>query len=350
MADRSFNIVSLRRFSFLDSIFGHNLGDGGAQVLDFIVVPLGITICLILAAAVGFMWTKRNVSFMRVKSMRFVILQTFGGIMWYLGFVVRFGHFPRTGILHSCSFWNFHVSIVCGFMIWAACILFRLLRLHLLFNHGVSSIWGISLTNNPFSIISLLCIPHIVIYGALLPILGAVVRREVTSQCLYHSGFWAWSDNILFFSVWVLLLVLSTFVKGIKDGYGEARNLGQALNLALYTLAMTVVVELLQIDGLALGRAVVTSSVLASVCIFFVRQNGEELARLLMNKATLEYVQQDQAIHDAILREDNGGAESDALESSTFCSEDGEGMRKRGSKLSSVAKTQLFAHTLLNNN
>jgi len=275
------------------------------------------------------------------------MLQTFGGIMWYLGFVVRFGHFPRTGILHSCSFWNFHVSIVCGFMIWAACILFRLLRLHLLFNHGVSSICGVSLTKNPFGVIGLLCIPHVVIYGALLPMFGAVVRREVANQCLYSSDFWAWSDNILFFSVWALLLVLSTCVKHIKDGYGEARNLGRALNLALYTLAMTVFVELLQIDGLALGRAVVTSSVLASVCIFFVRQNGEELFRLLTNKATLDYIQQDQVINDAILREDNNGAESDNLESSMPCLEGGEGLRKRGSTL---AKTQLFAHTLLNNN
>merc|ERR1712003_415112 len=67
--------------------------------------------------------------------------------------------------------------------------------------------------------------------------------------------------------------------------------------------AITVIVEVLQIDGLALGRAIVTSSVLASVCIFFVRQNGEELRRLLFNQATLEYVQQDQAISDAVLRE-----------------------------------------------
>ena len=134
-----------------------------------------------------------------------VNMQTFGGIMWYLGFVVRFGHFSRTGILYSCSFWNFYVSILFGFMLWAACIVFRLLRLHLLFNHGVSSVKGLSLANQPFTIIFVLCIPHIIIYGIFLPMSGAVVRRRNADACLYADGFWAWLDNLLFFSVWALL-------------------------------------------------------------------------------------------------------------------------------------------------
>jgi len=297
-----------------------------------------------LSTAVGFMWTKRNVNFMRMKSMRFVILQTFGGIMWYLGFVVRFGHFPRTGILRSCSFWNFHVSILCGFTIWAACILFRLLRTHLLFNHGKSSIFGLSLTTNPFGVLGLLCLPHAIIYGVILPMAGAVMHKEFSNQCLYRNGLWAWTDNVLFFGVWALLLFLSFVVKDIKDGFGEVRNLRRALNVSLCTLAITVSVEILQIDGLALGRAIVTSSVLASVCVFFVLQNGEELQRLLFRKHTLEYVSQDQAIDDAVLREEHNGTESDNLESSTSC------VDKCHSTLSSLGRSQVFARTLLNNN
>lgn len=341
MAD--YPIESLRRLSFVDGIFGHNLGDGGAQVLDFIVVPLGIMICIVLAAAVGFMWTKRNVNFMRVKSMRFVILQTFGGIMWYLGFVVRFGHFPRTGILHSCSGWNFHASIVCGFAIWAACILFRLLRLHLLFNHGKSSLplFGVSLTTNPFGVLALLCLPHAIVYGFVLPMAGAVVRKDLTNQCLYRNEFWAWTDNLLFFAVWAKLLVLSFVVKDIKDGFGEVRNLRRALNVSLCTLAITVVVEILQIDGLALGRSIVTSSVLASVCIFFFRQNGEELRRLLFQQDTLEYVTQDQVIDDAVLREKSHG---DDVEQSSTCFD------KCVSTVSAASKSEVFARTLLHNN
>ncbi len=96
-----------------------------------------------LAAAVVYMWTKRHLPFMRVKSMRFVILQvcvkpcflvryndmqyktkntigyseqTFGGIMWYLGFVVRFGTFRRTGLIHVHTCAN-HVI----FWIWVFC-------------------------------------------------------------------------------------------------------------------------------------------------------------------------------------------------------------------------------------
>merc|ERR1712032_1731111 len=265
-------------------------------------VPIGIIICMVLASAVGFMWTKRHVNFMRMKSMPFVILQTFGGILWYLGFVVRFGHFPRTGILHSCSFWNFYVSIMCGFTIWTTCILFRLLRLHLLFNHGKSSLFGVSLTSNPFGFIGLLCLPHAIIYGVLLPAAGAVVRKESTNQCLYSNGFWAWTDNVLFFGVWAFLLVMSLVVKDLKDGFGEVRNLRRALHLSL--------------------------------CIFFVRQNGEELQRLLFNKDTLEYVSQDQAIDDAVLREENDGTECDMLESSN---------------LASSSRAQIFARTLLHN-
>lgn len=326
--------ISMRRFSFVDSVFGHNLGDGGSQFLDFIVVPIGLMICMVLASAVGFMWTKRHVNFMRMKSMPFVILQTVGGIMWYLGFVARFGHFPRTGILHSCSFWNFYVSIMCGFTIWTTCILFRLLRLHLLFNHGKSSLFGVSLIRNPFGFIGLLGLPHAIIYGVLLPAVGAVVRKESSNQCLYSNGFWAWTDNVLFFSVWAFLLIMSLVVKDLKDGFGEVRNLRGALHLSLCTLAVTVIVEILQIDGLALGRAIVTSSVLASVCIFFVRQNGEELQRLLFNKDTLEYVSQDQAIDDVVLREENDVTECDILESSN---------------LASSSRAQIFARTLLHN-
>merc|ERR1712003_159583 len=299
---------------------------------------MGIMICIALAVAVGFMWTKRHVNFMRVKSMRLVILQTFGGILWYLGFVVRFGHFPRTGILHSCSFWNFHVSIVFGFTIWATCILFRLLRLHLLFNHGKSSFYGVSLTTNPFGAIGLLCLPHAVIYGCFFPFAGAVVRKESSNQCLYSSTFWAWSDNLLFFSVWAFLLLMSVVVKDIKDGFGEVRSMRRALHMSLGSLALTVFVEILQIDGLALGRSIVTLSVLASVCVFFVRQNGEELKRLLYHQDTLEYVSQDQAIQDAVLRQKN----SDALTSSSNCFD------KCASTLSAVAKSDVFERTLLN--
>ena len=175
---------------------------------------------------------------------------------------------------------------------------------------------------------------------------GAVVRKESTNQCLYRSEFWAWTDNMLFFSGWALLLVLSTFVKDIKDGYGEVRNLRRALNLSLYTLAVTVVVEVFQIDGLALGRAIVTSSVLASVCIFFVRQNGEELRRLLFRTSTLEYVQQDQAISDAMLREKNSSTDRLESEESSVAS----CLEKCGSQLSSTSNSRVFSRTLLNNN
>jgi hypothetical protein len=124
---------------------------------------------------------------------------------------------------------------------------------------------------------------------------------------------------------------MSLVVKDLKDGFGEVRNLRGALHLSLCTLAITVIVEILQIDGLALGRAIVSSSVLASVCIFFVRQNGEELQRLLFNKDTLEYVSQDQAIDDVVLREENDGTECDILD------------------LASSSRAQIFARTLLHN-
>lgn len=358
-------VRSLRLFSFVDKIFGHDLGDGGGKILDYVIVPVGVMTCILLAVAVGFLWTKKHVSFMRIKSMRFVILQTFGGIMWYLGFVVRFGHFPRIGIFYSCSFWNFYASIVFGFMIWAACIVFRLLRLHLLFNHGINSIKGLSLANQPFTIILLLCIPHLIVYGVFLPLSGAVVRRQVsdgttivTAQCLYSSPFWAWTDNILFFSVWALLYVLGRAVANVNDGYREAVNLHRALTLSLYTLACTVVVELLQIDGLAVGRTIVTTSVLASVVIFFLRQNGEELFRLLSGRASSGDLQQDEAIDEAILRQESGGDQTDSLEGGELPDEN-EGIsadtpdllsgnvRHRG--LSTKKKKQLFAETLLKN-
>merc|ERR1712025_817954 len=132
---------------------------------------------------------------------------------------------------------------------------------------------------------------------------GAVVRNQSSNQCLYRNAFWAWTDNFLFFGVWAFLLVMSFAIKDIKDGFGEVRNLRRALNMSLCTLAITVSVEILEIDGLAFGRSIVTSSVLASVCIFFWRQNGEELQRLLLKKETMEYLTHDKAIEDAVLRQ-----------------------------------------------
>ena len=43
--------------------------------MDYVIVPVGVMTCILLAVAVGFLWTKKHVSFMRIKSMRFVILQ-----------------------------------------------------------------------------------------------------------------------------------------------------------------------------------------------------------------------------------------------------------------------------------
>ena len=107
----------------------------------------------------------------------------------YVGFVVRFGHFarPSSGLFAACGFWNYYMSVVFGFGIWSACILFRLLRLYHFFIMNKSGLalpsgaGELSFKSDWPKILGLLSAPLVFIYGLVLPLLGDNVSSEPSS-------------------------------------------------------------------------------------------------------------------------------------------------------------------------
>ena len=85
------------------------------------------------------------------------------------------------------------MSIVFGFAVWSACILFRLLRLYhffllnrphfsVPFLFGGGSVLGLpalSFKEDWLKILAVLCAPMVVLYGFLLPVLGDNVHKRV---------------------------------------------------------------------------------------------------------------------------------------------------------------------------
>ena len=67
---------------------------------------------------------------------------------------------------------------------------------------------------------------------------------------------------------------------------GEYQSIRKALIWSFSCLASLVLVDLLQIDGLWFGRTLITTSVLASVTVFFYTQNRAEITRVIIGDRT----------------------------------------------------------------
>merc|ERR1711924_534772 len=85
----------------------------------------------------------------------------------------------------------------------------------------------------------------------------------------------------VFFGVWAALLYMTYRLRHIRDELGEYLAMAKALRVSLGSLGCTVIVEILQIDGLAQGRAVMTGSVLMCIASFFFLQNYDALRAVL---------------------------------------------------------------------
>lgn len=97
-------------------------------------------------------------------------------------------------------------------------------------------------------------------------------------MCLYNEPMWAIADMGLFFCMWALLLFMCHLVRHVRDQLGEYLAIRRALFLSLGSLAFTIIAEILQIDGLCLGRSIITASVMVSTTSFFVLQNYDALS------------------------------------------------------------------------
>jgi hypothetical protein len=259
--------------------------DGGGLRSDMWVVGFYLLVGLVIAGGAFWLWKSRQSPVLRARQFNLIMLQTFGGFMWAIGFIVRFGHFERTpnSITSNCNLWSYYVSIVLGFSIWSGCILLRLLRLSCVFVYGTDTIslgpYKLHFGRQWHLLLGLLCTPHWILYGIILPLAGAVESKTIggTTVCLYSQGnrLFAIADMGVFFAVWVLMLCSVHMLRAVKDELGEYNAIRRALFVSLATLACTIIAEILQIDGLFIGRTVVSGSVVASVASFFFLQNAD---------------------------------------------------------------------------
>merc|ERR1711865_228665 len=126
----------------------------------------------------------------------------------------------------------------------------------------------------------LLCTPHWILYGVFFPMANAIKMKLFKGgdvMCLYNEPMWAIADMGLFFCMWALLLFMCHLVRHVRDQLGEYLAIRRALFLSLGSLAFTIIAEILQIDGLCLGRSIITASVMVSTTSFFVLQNYDAL-------------------------------------------------------------------------
>jgi hypothetical protein len=190
--------------------------DGGGLAIDMWVVSFYLLVGLVIAGFCFWLWRARHSPILRARHVNLIMLQTAGGFMWAIGFIVRFGHFTRTqgSLTSNCNLWSYYVSMVLGFSVWSGCILLRLLRLSCVFLHGTDTI-SIGPSTLHFGrqwhlLLALLCAPHWVLYGIVLPAVGAVESKRIGGSmvCLYSKGkrLFAVADMGVFFAVWLLLL------------------------------------------------------------------------------------------------------------------------------------------------
>lgn len=222
--------LSTRNLGFVDSLFGVHKMDGGSTLFDFIIVPCGVIICGLHLALAFRMWSRRTHDVaLRVKSLTLVLIQSVSGTVWYLGFVVRFGHFakPESGVFAACGFWNYYMSIVFGFGVWSACILFRLLRLYHFFvlngsHFRVPGLGALSFKEDWYKVLGVLATPLAVTYGIILPLLGDNVHKKVGSKfiCVYEGKLWATLDTVAFVATWALLFYLVHSLRRVNDQFG----------------------------------------------------------------------------------------------------------------------------------
>merc|ERR1711990_1215863 len=99
--------------------------------------------------------------------------------------------------------------------------------------------------------------------------------------CLYANDWWVLLDNSLFVLVWAALLFGVWKLRMVHDKLGEYANIRKATHISLGCLSILVFVELGSLDGIWIGRGMVTTAVACCVATFFYMQNRETIAKLM---------------------------------------------------------------------
>lgn len=346
-------------------IFSEKQSDGGSTPMDYLIVGCcSVLMCSLLYFTLLLQLNKLK-PFLQTKSVNWTTFQTIGGFFWYIGFVVRFGHFHRgdklddnhiPGLLTYCNFWNFGVSILIGFSVWAGCIFLRMLRLYYIFFEETDkfTFFGLKLDfkRDWYKILCIICLPFWFIYGFILPLVGAANFQTLGKQyyCIYKSPSLAYFDGAIFIFIWLALISLSHLLREVNDDFGECVALRKALTGALSCLASILIVEIFTLDGVWFGRSIVTVAVAGSVSSFFYLQNGTLIQRLLARENVTLGQEDGMSVRESKRYQEAMSTEDQLLEGggpSTIHSNRNEGVKFRGRANMSHKTQSMFAKSVV---
>jgi len=253
------------------------------------------------------------------------------GINAHSNLTVQHFDTPPESILQNCNLWWFWIGMVFGFGLWSSCILFRVLRLYIIFIKGKPFEYHWAL------ILMVLDCPFI-LYTFLLSSNEAVLYMQQIRACLYISKWWIVLDFGLVSSYFGVVMYLVWSLKNVKDTFGENESIRRAIFVALSLWSLTIIVYLLGIDSQWYGRSICTASVAISVALFFLIQNIEGIEQtVVQDQATQEHL-----TTAAVLARDPDEESYDGEEEFLYLDS--------GKKLNTNLKQRMFSQAVLGKN
>eukprot|EP00941_MAST-03F_sp_MAST-3F-sp1_P002207 g2207.t1 len=142
---------------------------------------------------------------------------------------------------------------------------------------------------------------------------------------------------------------MSKKLEAINDDFGECVALRKGLKGALNSMACILIVEIFSVEGIWIGRLILTSAVALSVTLFFYLQNGKLVHQCLLTPNNVNggmSIRERKTFQQAFVTEDElleGGGD---VEEDFNANINAPGMKFRGKK-SLSKKNRLFAKTVL---
>ena len=270
-------------------LFNDHRSDGGGTYTDAVLNSIGMVLMLGTLAGAFYLWSRKSDPAVGKRDPDLTLVQTVAGFVWWAAAIVKFNGVWRMDrpALQACNTINFFFCNGLGFGIWAACIGFRLLRLHTIYVRKadrvrIGSTIKLFVRQDKWKLVALIWAPMGFMWCLVLPLFGAselITLGRASNErsyitCIYSSAFWTYLDVILILAVFFALIMAAHSMKNIDDALGENKAMKNSLDFAVGALLIILVVEIFQLDGIWLGRAIVSFSLAASITLFFVALNG----------------------------------------------------------------------------
>jgi len=270
-------------------LFNDHRSDGGGTYTDAVLNSIGMVLMLGTLAGAFYLWSRKSDPAVGKRDPDLTLVQTVAGFVWWAAAIVKFNGVWRMDrpALQACNTINFFFCNGLGFGVWAACIGFRLLRLHTIYVRKadrvrIGSTIKLFVRQDKWKLVALIWAPMGFMWCIVLPLFGAselITLGRASNErsyitCIYSSAFWTYLDVILILAVFFALIMAAHSMENIDDALGENKAMKNSLDFAVGALLIILVVEIFQLDGIWLGRAIVSFSLAASITLFFVALNG----------------------------------------------------------------------------